>query len=281
MKIPYVRSWTFFLFFLLASCDQGTAPPPPEEPFAFRITVKDAAGSPKPNIRVSVYPPFDVGWLPAPLKSPAGILASSTINFAVATPARITLSLLDLDGTLIQKLQDNTLRAAGLYAFTLSLQRRDGARVMICRYVATDTATGTIAFRDSMYVTLWQPDAEIAVLSYTSGNGKLESSDTLAFPYVLSLPPIVVTRTDPTPLGSFSFPDSCIITLKDTATADQMTFGRRLVHGTNEITVIWNPAGKALLKTGNGLQTLPTAASAGARDPFQWKLYQNYPNPFN
>jgi hypothetical protein len=32
------------------------------------------------------------------------------------------------DGTLIQKLQDDTLRAAGLYAFTLALQRRDGAR---------------------------------------------------------------------------------------------------------------------------------------------------------
>jgi hypothetical protein len=270
-----------FLLSLLAACDQGTAPPPPEEPFSFRVTVKDQAGAPRPNVRVSVYPPFDVGWIPAPAKSPAGILASSTINFAVATPARVTLSLLDLDGTLIQKLQDNTLRVAGLYAFRLALQRRDGARVMMCRFVATDTATGTIAFRDSVYVTLWQPDPEIAVLGYTSGSGTLESRDTLAFPYVLSLPPIAVTRDDPTPLGWFSFPDSCIITLTDTATAAQMTFGRRLVHRTNEITVTWNPAGKVSLKTGKRLQALPGAASSGARDPFQWRLYQNYPNPFN
>ncbi len=270
---------------LFIACDQGTSPPTVEEAFFFRVVVKDPAGNPVPGVRVSVYPPYDVGWLPKSsiIPSPLGVNASSTLNFALAATARVSLILYDLDGATIQQLIGNQLLNPGVYAYTIALQRREGARVMRCRLVARDTATGNVAFRDSIYVTLWQPDAQVAVLGYTSGSGTVESRDTLAFPYILSLPPIVVTRFDPTPVGTFFFPDSCVITLTDTATAAQVTLGRRLVRGPNEIPVTWHPVGSPapLRQGGKSPFPQPSALRSVLGNTFEWRLYQNYPNPFN
>ncbi len=268
---------------LFSRCDLGTSPPPVQEAFLFRVTVKDQAGNPVPNLRVSVTPPFDLAPLqkPSPGPSASGITASSTVNFEVAAPARVNLFLNEMDGTTIQKLMENRFVNPGVYAVRLSLQGHDGARVMVCRLAAVDTATGNSVFRDSIFVTLWQPDFQVAYLGFTSAAGMFESRDTLSFPYVLTLPPIVITRNDPTPLGSLSFPDSCMITLMDTAQGTHMTFGRRLVRGLNDIAVTWDPVGS----TGPANAALPpaepTTLSPVTRDAFVWRLYQNYPNPFN
>ena len=282
------RPFSLILCFLISvsiACDQGTAPPPTQEPFFFRVVVKDQAGNPMPNVRVSVVPPFDLGSLlkSSTQQSPLGLSASSTVNFEIATVARASLFLNDLDGSTIQKLAENRIFNVGLYAYRFTLQRTDGARVMVCRLVASDTATGNIVFRDSIFVTLWQPDYQVAIMGYTSGTGTFESRDTLAFPYILSLPPIVVTRTDPSPLGTFSFPDSCMITLTDTAKATRMTFGRRLVHGPNEIIITWNPTGSPnpIPRGGASSDLPPSAPSSGIQNAFEWRLFQNYPNPFN
>ncbi len=268
---------------LSPGCDLGTSPPPVREAFLFRVTVKDQAGNPMPNLRVSVTPPFDLSLLqkPSPGRSAPGINAASTVNFEAAVPARVNLFLNDLDGTTIQKLMENRLINPGVYAVGISLQRHDGARVMVCRLVAVDTATGNAIFRDSIYVALWQSDIQVAFLGYTSAVGVFESRDTLSFPYVLTLPPIVITRSDPTPLGSFSFPDSCMITLMDTARGAHMTFGRRLVRGPNEFAVTWNPAGSPGPANVARPAPLPAGLSFVSRDAFAWRLSQNYPNPFN
>ena len=88
---------------------------------------------------------------------------------------------------------------------------------------------------------------------------------------------------DLTPLGAISFPDSCTITLTDTARATQMTFGRRLIRGPNEITVTWNPAGSPGPVPHEAPHTDRLAAVHFPTTPhaFEWRLFQNYPNPFN
>ncbi len=88
--------------------------------------------------------------------------ALSTVDFGVAAPARLNFLLRDLEGATIQKLMEDRLLNPGLYAVTLSLQRHDGARVMVCTLVASDTGSGKLLFRDSIYVTLCQPDAKVA-----------------------------------------------------------------------------------------------------------------------
>lgn len=270
---------------LFMGCDAGTEPPPAQVPFVFRLTVKNQGGHPVPRLRVSVYPSVDVGSLPRfPAgQSVRGVTASSTVNFGVATPARVSLSLNDLDGSPIQTALENRLLNAGVYAYTLSLHRSDGARVMVCRFVAADSGTGAVVFRDSMYVTLWQPDYQIATAGYTSEGGIFESRDSLSFPYILSLPPIIVTRNDPTPLGAFTFPDSCTITVVDTASAARMTFVRHLVRGSNDISVTWNPTASPGPVSWKGLSSgvPPSLLEPVNRNVFEWRLYQNYPNPFN
>jgi hypothetical protein len=287
-SIMKFRPWLLTLCFLLSlslACDHGMTPSTGQDPFSFRVSVTKEAGTPKPNVRVSLCPPTGLGSLPKLIygESPREINSSSTINFAVASAARITLLLSDLDGSPIQRLVDNELLQAGLYACTISLQRSEGAKVMKCRLVATDTASGISLFRDSIYVTLWQPDPDLAILGYTSLSGTFESRDTLLFPYILSLPPIIVTRDDPTPLGTFTFPDSCLITLTDTSSATHMTFIRHLIRGANEFKVTWNPTGMPSPGVQNGRSSLPWPVHAipGELAALNWQLYQNYPNPFN
>jgi hypothetical protein len=166
---------------------------------------------------------------------------------------------------------------------TLSLRVNVGTRVYVCRLTVTDTSTAAVAFRDSIYVTLWQPDPALAFLGYTGTTGAFEMKDSLAFPHLLSLPQMLRTDVSPTVIGTFSFPDSVNIVLTDTSSSQSLTVAQKIVHGANAVAITWNP----------GLQkisVLPSATlSAGAVSmdssvvhvPTQWKLYQNYPNPFN
>jgi hypothetical protein len=242
-------------------------------------------GNPMPNIRVSVYPSIGLGYLGKTMQnqSPSKTTASSVITFSVASVARVTLSLHDLDGALIQKFIDADLLNAGMYNHVFSLQSGHGARVMRCRLSALDSSNGAVLYRDSNVVTLWQPDPSIAVMGYTSNTGTFESRDSLAFPYILTLPPILITQNDPMPVGSFLIPDSCRITLADTVNGRQMTFDTKLIRGMNEFTVTWNPVSGTIQSPERDQPPALSSLSSRLDDRtvFEWRLYQNYPNPFN
>jgi hypothetical protein len=283
MKIS--RSWLLPLLVVAGAwgcVEQGTDPPA-NEPFLFRVAVVDAAGNPVPNLRVSAYPPVPSGGLGkrSPSTPPAGILSATNVHFAVALVSRVNLTLLELDGTAAQHIVADRL-LPGIYSVNISLRNSYGVRVYRCRFTAADTASGAILFRDSIQVVLWQPDAAVAVVGFTSAGGVVESSDSLLFPSIFNLPPFI--RTDasgPTPLGTFTIPDSCTITLSDTVSGRSAVYVRRITPGRNAFTLTWNPSGVMPLMAEPGSVERPVPALFSTSPPVEWRLDQNYPNPFN
>jgi hypothetical protein len=182
----------------------------------------------------------------------------------------------------VQRTVQDRVSAPGLYSVNLSLRNSYGVRVYRCRFTAADTATGAVLFRDSIQVVLWQPDPAVAVVGFSSAGGIVESSDSLLFPSIFDLPPFIRTdATGPTPLGTFTIPDSCTITLTDTLYGRSAVYGRRITPGSNTFILTWNPSGVVPLMAGPGSDERPIPARFSTFPSVEWRLSQNYPNPFN
>ncbi len=253
--------------------------------FNLRITVRNSAGSPVSGLRISVWnlePWPGLGKVARPARTNK-IASSTVIGFDVPRVARVSVTVFDLDETEVSRLIENRLSSAGTYQVIFSLFKQSGTRVYKCRMTARDTATNQPLFADSVYMVLWQPDAAIAVLGITSSAGQVDCPDSLRFPNVLSLPPLVRTDIDPTPLELFAIPDSVIIVASDTVAGISQQFRRTVGRGTNDIQVVWNPpASPGSVRETRSVRSLDSVVVRDSVSvPGAWKLRQNYPNPFN
>lgn len=251
--------------------------------FLFKVTVKNSAGAAVQGLRVSAYSDPTIAGFPKNQKT-AKINASSMINFALPKSCLVTLSLFELDGRTIQQPIKNSLLNAGSYAVTINIMNRSaGSRVYKAVLSAKNDTSNIELFRDSIYVALWQFDPSLSVLGYTSGAGVFETNDSLSFPNVLTIPPIVrTTEKDPTPIGMFTFPSDIVITLYDSTTHKSQTHKQKVYKGKNEFELVWNPTGviiEPLVK--NIFNTATPDTGIVGTIPTEFHLYQNYPNPFN
>jgi hypothetical protein len=272
---------------LLSSCKDDGTEPSISTGFSVRIAVKTPGGAPVSGLRISAWNHLPPGVLAKPSTESAGrplLLSVSTINFSVATKARINLTVFEFDGSPVSTLVDQAL-SAGLYAVNWSNTVHTPPRVYSYRLLALNDSTGDLLFRDAKYAVLWHTDSDIAVLGWTSSGGKFETSDSLLFPNVLKLPTLICTSAQsPDSLNTFTFPDSVTIALTDILTNQRLSFERAIRKGvTNEIELIWNPLSKpragSFLPAGKQPPTIRTDQSA--MGSFNWKLFQNYPNPYN
>ncbi len=251
--------------------------------FLFKVSVKNSTGDAIQGLRVSAYSdPTNTGF---PKKQMiTKINASSMINFALPTSCVVTLSLIELDGRTLQQPIKNSLLNAGSYAVTINIANKSaGSRVYKAVLSAKNDTSNIELFRDSIYVALWQFDPSLSVLGYTSDKGIFETADSLSFPNVLTLPPIVhTTERDPTPVGMFTFPSDVVITLYDSTTQKSQSVVKKVNKGKNEFELIWNPTGiiiEPFVK--NTFNTATPDTGVISTIPTEFHLYQNYPNPFN
>jgi hypothetical protein len=285
---PIAVLFNIMVVILLSSCRDDTTSPPPTTGFSAKMTIRNTSGAPVAGLRISAWNHLPPG-IPLSSQMAHGGLASplsvSTIEFSVATPGRINLSVFEFDGSPVSTLVDQLL-SSGMYQVNWSNLTYTPPRVYRYRLIARDSAGAVTLFRDSLYAVLWHVDAEIAILGWSSSAGTFETSDKLFFPNVLDLPRLVHTYSSgPDSLGTFTIPDSVTIALTDTVTHRQMKFDRVIRKGVaNEIELIWNPV---LSKpwapyqppTHEQHSTVRTNRTAAVL--FDWKLYQNYPNPYN
>ncbi|HEY6951191.1 MAG TPA: hypothetical protein VI758_02220 [Bacteroidota bacterium] len=252
--------------------------------FFLRITMKTSKGNPVPGLRVSswnLYP--GQGFQKARLQDRIEkTTASSSIGFDVPVAAGVSLTILEIDDRVVTPLVDNRVLKAGAYVSTFQINDQAGTHVYKCRMASQDTASGARLFADSIYIVLWQPDAFFAILGSTSAAGTIETRDSLRFPNVLSLPPLIRTTIDPTPLELFSIPDSVVIVAMDTVAQRLQEFRCVVRKGFNDLSFVWSPPTPVLSAAPPSIirsETRIAVERSGV--PTAWKLRQNYPNPFN
>jgi len=187
-----------------------------------------------------------------------------------------------LDGRHVTSMLTDYIALPGFYRASLIIAHQVPTRVYKCRLVAQDTTSGSTLFKDSIYAVLSQRDASISILGWTGINGAFETQDSLFFPNVVSLPPLVRTDLNGNRLGTFSITDSVTITLSDTSAHRGQQFASVVKKGVNDFQLIWNPTTDSAISSGETRRVASVhQVKRFAKTTLEWKLEQNFPNPFN
>jgi len=281
-------AFTITILSTFNSCKNNATDSSGTNNFLFQVTVKNSTGQPVQGLRISAFNrPFNFEFPKRGNNHAVNkITSTSSIKFDLAKSCRVTLSLHELSGTKKQEPISDQLLQFGAYIVALKIiDATAGTRVYKVVLTAIDDTTKAQLFKDSVYITLWQPDPSLSVLDYTSSAGTVETSDSLLFPQLLTLPVMVRTNEMGDSLGILTFPDDVVITVTDTAAQQSEQFIKKVVEGRNEFELIWNPS-----PTLQATKIVPTqyfnAAKADTSvgpvvTPTRFRLYQNYPNPFN
>jgi len=282
-------SLTMIIVLLSLSCKNNAVNPGNSSQclFSVKVVVKNSNAQPLKGIRVSAYNTFYSSVLSKieSLAGPKKIQSTSVISYAVKNSSFMTFAVYELDGRLVQSPVLNKLSRPGMYMVLFSLNSSSaGTRVYKGILTAINDTTQQVMFKDSIYLTLWQPDPHLSILGYTTSTGTFETTDSLAFPNVLMLPPMIKTvATGPDPMGIFSIPQNVVFTLTDTATFQSVSYTRQVMMGQNEFDLSWNPSTTSL-RVPDNVEIRKLAINDTLIPvvvPTEWKLYQNYPNPFN
>jgi hypothetical protein len=283
MKYYYV--FLLFLAVSLVSCKKSTTGPnDTSADFRVHIQVTNNNHQPVSGLRVSMWNAlFNTGLAKTTTSASINLITSATsISFALAKTSNISLVVTELNNKPYATLLTG-MRNAGVYAVNASFPTSWGTHVYKCQLSVTDTTSDTLRYSDSIYLVLYQPDPEIAVMGYTSSSGIYETTDSLCFPNLFSLPPMIRTVNSPDSIATFSIPDSVQICLTDTSSGLSQMYGTVINGGDNTISLVWNPASLSTIqiKTNSMIIASPLTTPISPTPTFTTKLHQNYPNPFN
>jgi hypothetical protein len=271
---------------LFSSCKDDSISVQKDNGFSVKISVKDTGGNPIAGLRISSWnhlsiPLSNLVLSKTDYKNP--LKSTCAIDFAIPIASEAELSVFEADGKLIETLWHQQFEV-GLYQCNWSINKQSPTRVYKYRLTAKDTG-GAYIFKDSSYAVLWQPDADISILGWTSHDGVYNTTDKLLFPNTLQLPKLTYTQVfGPDSIGSFTIQDTVTIVLTDTSTHKYISFTQVVKKDAeNKIDLLWNPS-LAKQTLGEEIPLAPVINKSLRRldgVPDKFKLYQNYPNPFN
>jgi hypothetical protein len=255
--------------------------------FSVSIAVVDTNGNPVPRIRISCWNkllPIS-GSLPAANDTLPRTPASSKIRLNMPAKARVWMALYNMDNRILLALySDNTLWGPGILRADYVTGEYRPPWVLKCRCIARDSLSNVV-YCDSVYTLCWQPYPERSILGYTSASGRFSTTDSLFFPNVFALPPLVHTGDSSSDaLGTFALSDTLNFALTDTASHKQQ-FYEGVVHKAvhDSLTFVWNPTSVSKPESFCKQQTsqlLRVGIEKPAMAGSSWKLNQNYPNPY-
>lgn len=279
-----------------AACtDNATLPPmqaPPPYPLGdslFAIEVKDTAGNPVPGLRVSSWFDLSIDFFSSDKSMSRRVEESlryaTVIRFSLLLTSRVELSVLDMSGALVRKLVDE-VKPTGLHSVVWGGAPNLLGGVYKCRLIARDVLFNNVLFADSIYAVLWMPDPEQSVMGVTDSKGRYATNNSLRFPSVLDLPPLVSTDALCQIGEDFAIEDTVTIVLTDTDSGDRQTYQRTIKKGSNKFALVWNPKPTAQVaaaaeKRRRTSADEPVCEAKSGKQQLEWRLYQNCPNPFN
>ncbi len=226
---------------LFISCNDNSADPIIDDPFLVSIKVVDSSGNPVPDLNISI-------WNKLPFMNQADkhriinqITASSSINFRVSEESFISISLYDLNNKFINYIAAGNYQQ-GVYEISLILNEIIGTAVYKCVMNASTDSTGNdILFRDSIYITLWQPDPKYSLVGSTNQQGELSIDNKMLFPHLYDPPQIPRTsEASPEILGYINISDSVTIALSDSTYMSSIEYHHLIIDGENKFTLVWD-----------------------------------------
>ncbi len=276
--------------FLLVSCSEDTIlnGRPPYDGFLFHIDVSGPGRV--SDLRVSTWSklsiPSSTPDLPPDGNATGMPCFSTAVTFLSPVACLIDLTVFDLENKPVDTLVDNYVLAGETSTEWSGPSENTPGGVYKCIASAYDPDGGTLIYRDSIWMVMWQPDPEITVIGYTGSDGSFETSDSLLFPSTFKPPRIPRTgEQDDTVIDSFTVLDTIVIALTDTVTNKLRTFTRKITNGRNFFELEWEPLSPQptdRISAGD----MPVMVNTKPHDPqpptpTEFELRQNYPNPFN
>ena len=233
--------------FSISCSDSPTSVVPTGNAFSLNVIVKDTQGNPVKWLNVGVcanIPPL-TSAAPSNKTINKTMASSTTIEYQLPRDAKIIMTLYNLNNTLKQVLV-NDLQSAGYHTCTYSVsdslnKNQSGTAIYKC-ILRASSLKDSVFFVDSIYIMLHQPSPSLALLGLTDSKGEISTSDSLAFPNLFNLPPIV--RTGPNssdPIGTFNLQDSSVICLSDASYNKYMTFTKKISTKSNQFYFVWSP----------------------------------------
>ncbi len=274
--------------FSLISCKSDSTGPSKEapKPFSLKILVLTPEGTPRAGLRISLLNQllYTLSSKASRINNTSRVrtpLATSSVSFEVPVACKVNLTAFEMDGSVAANYLTDYIAAMGSHVVNFGINGAIGSHVYKLRLIARDTSTGGILFMDSIYAALVQYDAVLSGLGSTGLDGSFETRDTLRFPNLLSLPPLVLTDVTSDPQGTFIFRDTVTVMVTDTVSNTTEMFAIPVTKGAQIDTLVWTRGLPKTLEAAGRGERPAVRVSRIRESAFMWKLYQNYPNPFN
>jgi len=283
-------SWFVILMcvFSLIACKGDSTGPSKEtpKPFSLKILVLTPEGTPRSGLRISLlnqvlFSPSSKSGGFNKITHTVSPLATSTLRFEVPVVCKVDLTAFEMDGSVAANYLTDYTAVIGSHVANFSINGAIGSRVYKLRLTARDMSSGAILFMDSIYAALVQQDASLSLLGSTGLDGSFETRDTLRFPNLLSLPPLILTDATSETQGTFSFRDTVTVMLTDTVSNTTEMFAVPVMKAAQLDTLVWTHGLPRTLEVAGSAEGPSRRVSRINKTVFMWRLDQNYPNPFD
>jgi hypothetical protein len=287
MKYYYI--YLLFLAVSLLSCKKSTTGPnDTQKDFLVHIQVTNSSNQPVSGLRISMWNVLfasDTAKITTAATTSYTSSASTSIEFALAKVSDVSLTVTELNDKPFSTILTGIKKAGMFYHVITTFSTSWGTHVYKCQLAAIDTATDSVSTATT-YLVLHQPNPAVAVFGYTSSTGSFETTDSLCFPNLFTLPPLTrTTENSSDSTGIFSIPDSVQICLTDTSSGLSQVYSAVIKGGENIMSLKWNPTSSSsvssVIHKNSKCTTSILPVVIPVNTPTNTKLYQNYPNPFN
>lgn len=259
---------------------------PPTDDFSLTISVKDSEDNPVSNLKVSAWNklPYDNYLIPKIQKTESTKSGTTTFLFALKGKSYVNLFAFDLENTLYDSIISRELSPGNYRALWQNSEPNRVYKVVF--EVMSDSLADSLDYRDSVYAVNHSINPQVAAIGQTDISGKFETKSKLLFPYLYDLPEFNrTTDNSPEIIGTFTFLDTIIIALQDTANNKVQYFDYLLKVGENKISLNWNSTLAKKYQPSNKIYKTNTTSLLDSIDPIGIPMKndfrQNYPNPFD
>ena len=235
MKTNLSMSLILILILSVISCTQSDDENN-DNPFSFRITIKDNLGNPVEGFEVFFRNKISIEF-------ENEIRPVTFIEYALSQECNLKLEVFDLNNNLVNSLI-NEVQTAGTYHYNYNAINNDsgepiigGCTILKCNIIATDIETQEVLYDETKFMCRY---CFGAIIGLTDSNGLFYTDTKLYFPHLYDIPEMECIDEDGNILGMFTLQDTIEIKIYDPMTETYQLFDRVVEEGENNFDLIWD-----------------------------------------